>query len=115
MTQVLLNLLGNAVDACNEVEGNHQITITTELLDGEILITVADNGCGIDPTILDKVSDPFFTTRPVGKGVGLGLSICHTLVEKHGGTITIDSNLDTGTSVSVSLPIPEQLRARYPA
>jgi len=111
MTQVLLNLLGNAADACNEVEGNHQITITTEPLDCEILITVADNGCGIDPTILDKINDPFFTTKPVGKGVGLGLSICHTLVEKHGGTITIDSNLDTGTSVYVSLPIPEQLRA----
>ena len=111
MTQLLLNLLNNAVDACNEVEGDHQITITTELLDCEILITVADNGCGIEPTILDKVNDPFFTTKPVGKGTGLGLSICHTLVEKHGGTITIDSNLDTGTSVSVSLPIPEQLRA----
>ena len=111
MTQLLLNLLNNAVDACNEVEGDHQITITTELLDCEILITVADDGCGIEPTILDKVNDPFFTTKPVGKGTGLGLSICHTLVEKHGGTITIDSSLDTGTSVSVSLPIPEQLRA----
>ena len=111
MTQLLLNLLNNAVDACNEVEGDHQITITTELLDCEILITVADDGCGIEPTILDKVNDPFFTTKPVGKGTGLGLSICHTLVEKHGGTITIDSNPDTGTSVSVSLPIPEQLRA----
>ncbi|RLA26512.1 MAG: hypothetical protein DRR15_19660, partial [Gammaproteobacteria bacterium] len=106
MTQVLLNLLSNAVDACNEVEGNHQITITTALLDCAILITVADNGCGIEPMILDNVSDPFFTTKPVGKGTGLGLSICHTLVENHGGTINIDSNLDTGTSVSVSLPIP---------
>jgi PAS domain S-box-containing protein len=111
MTQVLLNLLGNAVDACNKGEGNHQVTITSELLDCEVLITVADNGCGIESMILDKVSDPFFSTKPVGKGTGLGLSICHTLVGKHGGTITIDSNQDTGTSVSVSLPIPEQLRA----
>lgn len=108
MTQVLLNLLSNAVDACNEVDGNHQIAITTELVGCEILITVVDNGCGIDPMTLDKVNDPFFTTKPVGKGTGLGLSICHTLVEKQGGAITIDSDINTGTSVVVSLPIPAQ-------
>lgn len=108
MTQVLLNLLSNAVDACNEVEGHHKIAITTELVGCEILITVADDGCGIEPTTLDKVNDPFFTTKPVGKGTGLGLSICHTLVEKHGGAITIDSTINTGTSVVVSLPIPDQ-------
>jgi|TARA_B100000315_G_scaffold256825_1_gene303759 PAS domain S-box-containing protein len=108
MTQVLLNLLSNAVDACNEVEGSHRIAITTDLVDCEILITVEDNGCGIEPVTLEKVNDPFFTTKPVGKGTGLGLSICHTLVEKHSGTISIDSEKDAGTSVVVSLPIPEQ-------
>ena len=106
--QVLLNLLNNAVDACNEVGGSHEVTITTEVLNAEILITVADNGCGIESKYMDKINDPFFTTKAVGKGTGLGLSICHTLVENQGGGLTIDSEKNSGTSVFITLPIPAQ-------
>jgi PAS domain S-box-containing protein len=105
ITQVLLNLLNNAVDACHKVKGKRRIEITTEQVDSEILITITDNGCGIESVILEQVNDPFFTTKPVGEGTGLGLSICHTLVEKQGGTISINSVHNNGTSVVVALPI----------
>jgi two-component system NtrC family sensor kinase len=105
ITQVLLNLLNNAVDACHKVKGKRRIEITTEQVDSEILITITDNGCGIESVILEQVNDPFFTTKPVGEGTGLGLSICHTLIKKQGGTISINSVHNNGTSVVVALPI----------
>lgn len=103
MQQVLLNLINNAIDALGEKGG--RVLIRTAL-DGEnIVIDVADTGPGIPPEMLDKIFDPFFTTKPVGRGAGLGLSICYGLVERMGGDITIESMVGEGAVFHVHIPI----------
>jgi two-component system NtrC family sensor kinase len=70
-----------------------------------VRMDVTDNGCGIPRERLDKVFDPFFTTKENGEGTGLGLSVSYGIVEKHGGRITVESELGKGTTFSVSLPV----------
>lgn len=74
--------------------------------ENQVQITATDNGCGIPPDLLPKVFDPYFSTKQRGtqKGMGLGLTICHTVVQKHGGVITIDSQPKRGTTVTIHLP-----------
>jgi signal transduction histidine kinase/PAS domain-containing protein len=106
LNQVFLNLLVNAVQA---IESTHRadgrIAITTAQEDGEIVIELADNGCGIPDDILPQIFDPFFTTKEVGDGTGLGLSITHSIVQDHGGRLQIESVPGEGTSVRVILPV----------
>ena len=64
-----------------------------------------DNGTGIGPTNLSRVFDPFFTTRDVGEGMGLGLSVCHTIIKNHGGTIRVSSEEGEWTEVTFCLPL----------
>lgn len=99
--QAVLNLLANAIDAISEVG---QITIETKFIKDELTITIGDNGCGIPPENLNKVMDPFYTTKPPGVGTGLGLSITHSIIQEHDGSLTITSELDEGTQVAISLP-----------
>jgi signal transduction histidine kinase len=75
-------------------------------------VKIRDNGPGIPPEVLPRIWDPFFTTKDVGEGTGLGLSIVHELVERHGGTIEVDTRLGEGTTFTVKLPrqIPTALR-----
>ncbi len=109
LQQLLLNLLTNALDAI-EGAGEVRIAVTT-MARGQgsrgqeiVQISVADNGCGIPPENLPKVFDPFFTTKEVGKGTGLGLPICQSIVEQHGGTIEVKSEgIGRGTTVTVKL------------
>ncbi|MFZ1058600.1 MAG: ATP-binding protein [Candidatus Rokuibacteriota bacterium] len=108
LQQLLLNLLTNALDA---IEGAGEVQIaanTVAIRRGQqqfLQISVADNGCGIPQENLSKVFDPFFTTKEVGKGTGLGLPICQSIVEQHGGTIEIKSEgIGKGTTVTVKLP-----------
>ena len=68
------------------------------------MISVADNGCGIKPEHLDKVFDPFFTTKPVGQGTGLGLSVSYGIIEQHGGSIELESEVDIGSTFTIRLP-----------
>jgi signal transduction histidine kinase len=111
LQQLLLNLLTNALDAI-EGAGEVRIAVTT-MARGQgsrgqeiVQISVADNGCGIPPENLPKVFDPFFTTKEVGKGTGLGLPICQSIVEQHGGTIEVKSEgIGRGTTVTVKLPL----------
>src|SRR5581483_7835349 len=105
--QVFMNLITNAAQAVGEKHenGGGCIDITTERKNGTVLITVADNGPGIPPEVLPRIFDPFFTTKDVGKGSGLGLSIVHGIVERHGGTISVDSEVGKGTRFQVSLPV----------
>ena len=109
LNQVFLNLITNAAQA---TEGrNGEIAITTRAPDPDhVEIIVVDNGKGIPPEVLPKIFDPFFTTKEVGKGTGLGLSIAYKIVEAHGGQITVDSKVGTGTRFVVRLPVhpPEQ-------
>ncbi|HKE46425.1 MAG TPA: ATP-binding protein [Rhodanobacteraceae bacterium] len=102
INQVLLNLLGNAIQAIEHAEG--RITVRTQALDGRVMVLVEDNGKGIAAEHLPRIFDPFFTTKPVGQGTGLGLSIAHQIVEQHGGVIRVASKPGTGTRFLVALP-----------
>ena len=105
MQQVFLNLIKNAVDAF----GNHgKIWISAQefYCEGrkEIEILVSDNGPGIPPQAQEKIFDPFYTSKDVGKGSGLGLFIVHDIIESHGGTISVDSRVGEGTTFIIWLP-----------
>ncbi len=102
LQQVLLNLVNNAVDAIGPAGG--LVKVTTRVLDGKVIVQVADTGPGIAEANLSRIFDPFFTTKPVGQGTGLGLSICFGIVSKLGGEITVRSQLGLGTVFTVTLP-----------
>ncbi|HXU72413.1 MAG TPA: ATP-binding protein [Polyangia bacterium] len=102
--QVFMNLLTNAAQALGERGDGGLIRIATERKEGKAVITVADDGPGIPAEVLPRIFDPFFTTKEVGQGSGLGLSIVHGIVERHGGTIAVDSTVGKGTTFTVSLP-----------
>ncbi|MEB2345405.1 MAG: ATP-binding protein [Deltaproteobacteria bacterium] len=101
LEQVLLNLVLNAAQALAE-EGT--IRVRTVLRGEEVVISVADDGCGIAPELLERIFDPFFTTRPAGEGTGLGLSISHEIVRRHGGRIEVRSEPGRGSEFLVLLP-----------
>lgn len=109
INQVLMNIFTNAIDAIEECsppkEG--QIRIETSLLEGDrVLVAIADNGGGIDPTAQSQIFDPFFTTKPVGQGTGLGLYVCYeTIVNKHHGDLICRSEIGVGTTIEIILPI----------
>jgi two-component system NtrC family sensor kinase len=69
-----------------------------------VLIDVEDSGCGIADEHLDKIFDPFFTTKPIGQGTGLGLSVSFGIVEQHGGTIEVTSEIEIGSKFTIRLP-----------
>ena len=98
-----MNLLTNAAQALSGREGA-VIGIETRSVDSAVVIRIRDNGPGIAAELLSRIFDPFFTTKDVGEGTGLGLSIVHGLVERHGGTIEVESVVDRGTTFTVTLP-----------
>ncbi len=104
--QVLLNLVNNAVQAMDGMEGERRLTVATRVLAGEVAIEVADTGRGIPPQILGSIFDPFFTTKGEGEGTGLGLSITKAAVEGHGGRLQVESVVGRGTTFTVWLPLP---------
>jgi signal transduction histidine kinase len=109
LNQVFLNLIVNASHAIQESgqdAATGRITISTALQGDCVLVTVADNGCGIPQKNIEKIFDPFFTTKEVGKGTGQGLSITRSIVcERHGGRIDVQSEAAGGTQFTISLPI----------
>jgi two-component system, NtrC family, sensor kinase len=105
MEQVFVNLIINAEQAMTLAKKGDRLAITTGKLDDYIVITVADNGPGIKPEHLEKVFDPFFTTRGENGGTGLGLSICHGIILEHGGRISATSDYGAGATFTVALPI----------
>jgi two-component system NtrC family sensor kinase len=102
LQQVFLNLISNAIDAIGK-EG--WIQVRSIRSGGEILVSVTDNGPGIPEEMRRKVFDPFFTTKSAGKGTGLGLWISYSIMEKMGGTISLNSKVGEGTSFVVQIPI----------
>jgi PAS domain S-box-containing protein len=105
LNQVFLNLLVNAVQAIESTRrADGRIAITTAEEEGEIVVELADNGCGIPDDVLPQIFDPFFTTKAVGDGTGLGLSITHSIIQDHGGRLQIESIPGEGTNVRVILP-----------
>lgn len=103
LQQVLMNIIINAVQAMGE---RGTLTVgTRERDDGFVEIRISDTGRGIPADEIDRIFDPFFTTKESGDGTGLGLSIAYGIVTKHGGTITVDSVVDQGSTFTVSLPL----------
>jgi two-component system, NtrC family, sensor kinase len=100
--QVLMNLIANAVDA---IAGEGTITIATSQTSEYFLISVRDTGAGIPEAIRSKIFDPFFTTKPVGQGTGLGLAISYGIMQEHGGSIEVQSEIGVGTEFVVKIPL----------
>jgi two-component system NtrC family sensor kinase len=100
--QVFLNLINNAGDAMAK---GGTVTVTTRRHDDTIRVSVKDTGVGIPAEIVDKIFNPFFTTKEVGKGTGLGLSVSLNIVKSLGGTINVQSIEGAGTVFTVTLPI----------
>ncbi len=115
--QIIMNLCTNAYHAMEKKGGRLDVSLTGALLTPETIkndpnmkvgdfvkLTVRDSGHGIEKSILDKIFEPYFTTKEPGKGTGLGLSLVHGIVQIHGGFITVDSSIGKGTAFSVYLP-----------
>lgn len=113
LQQVFLNLITNARHAMAEKGGRGTLTLRTSLVQGEggeqIKVEVGDTGVGIPERDLQRIFNPFYTTKPVGQGTGLGLSICFGIVKEHDGHIWAESQLGAGTRVSITLPVRDQL------
>jgi len=103
LQQVFLNLVNNAISAIEE-KGRGEIRIKAERKNGNVAVSIMDNGPGIPPENMEKIFLPFFTTKPPGKGTGLGLSTAYGIVKGMGGEITVTSELDRGTVFTVLLP-----------
>lgn len=112
LVQVAMNLLINAADALQgRTDPLPKIEVSTAVKDGMVLLSVRDNGTGIAPEVIDQVFNERFTTKGPGKGSGLGLFLCRELIRGAGGEITLNSEVGTGTLVTVSLPVPAALGA----
>ncbi len=106
LTQVLINLLVNASHAIQDGDATRNlIRISSHQDAGQAVITVSDTGAGIEPELLSRLFEPFFTTRKLGVGTGLGLSICHNIVTSLGGTIKVESELGWGSRFILRLPL----------
>jgi len=103
MQQVLLNLINNALDAMENTGGT--ITLSSCIAHGQIMMEMVDDGPGIPVADQSRIFDPFFTTKPVGKGTGLGLFICYSIINSMGGKIDVKSDLGAGTNFSISIPV----------
>jgi signal transduction histidine kinase len=108
--RVILNLISNAFYAVHEKakrsEKGYQpsVKVTTGKTDGMVVIAVADNGTGIPQKVVDKIFQPFFTTKPTGEGTGLGLSLSYDIVKAHGGELKVETTEGEGTAFFISLP-----------
>ena len=86
------------------MNGEGEIWVHTEPKGNDILITIKDSGQGIPPDVLPHIFEPFYTTKDVGQGIGLGLSISHKVIEDHGGSIEVESSPGEGSTFSICLP-----------
>jgi len=118
INQVLMNICTNASQAMKKAGGIVEVVVEDVTLDAQgvegysdltagdyIKITVSDTGPGIDPAIIDRIFDPYFTTKEVGKGSGMGLAVVHGIVKSHNGAITVDSQLGKGTIFNILFPV----------
>ncbi|MGF1529384.1 MAG: sensor histidine kinase [Candidatus Competibacterales bacterium] len=113
LVQVLVNLLINAQQAMAHHDGERRIELSAKPLDPEdestlgpgIVVTVRDTGPGIPPEIQRRIFEPFFTTKAAGKGTGMGLSVCHSMVRSHGGSIRVANHPQGGAQFEILLPV----------
>ncbi|TAN66744.1 MAG: HAMP domain-containing sensor histidine kinase [Methylobacter sp.] len=102
LNQVFMNILVNAIQA---IPDKGSIFITTAKVTDQAVISIADTGIGMSDEVRKKIFDPFFTTKEVGEGTGLGLSISYGIIEKHQGTLTVESELNRGTRFIIAIPL----------
>lgn len=102
--QVFVNMIANARDAM-EPKGGGTLTIKTSLKSGNIEASLKDTGCGMPKEVLDRLSEPFFTTKGPEKGTGLGTSISFSIINDHNGDIDISSKVGSGTLIKIKLPV----------
>jgi PAS domain S-box-containing protein len=107
MRQVLTNLIVNAQHALQDVEGPRKLRISSSYrkLKREIVIKVKDNGPGIPEAVRSRIFEPLFTTKEIGSGTGIGLALCHRVVESHGGFIAVESGAKEGAAFAIRLPV----------
>jgi hemerythrin-like metal-binding protein/PAS domain S-box-containing protein len=103
LNQVFMNLLVNAAQAMGDERG--RITIRSGVDGDRVWLEFADNGRGMSPEVQQRIFDPFYTTKPVGQGTGLGLSLSYGIIEQHCGSISVDSKPGRGTTFRIELPI----------
>jgi two-component system NtrC family sensor kinase len=110
LQQVVLNLLVNAESALRDAKVRH-LSVITRSKNGTVVVVVSDTGHGMTPSVSQRVFEPFFTTKPPGEGTGLGLSVSYGIIQAHGGTISVESTLDVGTTFTISLPLYHEAAA----
>lgn len=107
--QVIVNLVNNAAQAIGARSGTIDISLSltadSPSSASQILLAIEDDGCGMDEATQRRALEPFFTTKPVGQGTGLGLSVVHGIVANHNGSITLDSQVGRGTRIEVRIPV----------
>lgn len=121
INQMMMNLCINASQEMEETGGILEITVEEEALDGDsvitnldltsgeyLKITISDTGHGINPEIIGRIFDPYFTTKEVGKGSGMGLAVVHGIIQNHNGAITVDSNPGEGSTFTILLPLVDK-------
>lgn len=107
MKQALINLLQNASDAAGSSLGRPgEITVESHALNGHLIISIKDNGCGIKEEDLNKIFNLYFTTKP--EGTGLGLAIVNQIITGHRGQVRVESQQDKGTTFLIEIPLYEQ-------
>ncbi|MGC4058380.1 MAG: ATP-binding protein [Chitinophagaceae bacterium] len=115
LNQVFLNIITNAIHAVKQQHGEKNtglITIKTRAFPDHITVEFMDNGSGMTEETQRKIYEPFFTTKEVGEGTGLGMSIVYNTIKKHNGTITLVSQLGQGTSFLIKLPIIHEIKSQ---
>src|SRR6185437_3542284 len=107
LQQVAVNLILNAIEAMSETaEGARKLLIRTAIADGDgALVAVMDSGPGLPPASVERLFDPFYTTKP--GGLGIGLSICRSIIEDHGGRLWVSANRPHGAVFQFTLPASE--------
>lgn len=113
ISQVLLNLLSNAYDVVEKLE-EKWVRLSVKDLGDRVSILVTDSGKGIPPEIRAKIFQPFFTTKEIGKGTGLGLGISTRIIENHGGTLSVNAECEN-TQFVISIPKRQQQALRASA
>ena len=115
LEQVILNLILNALQALPDPRKGIRVSTTLREETGHVLIAVVDEGSGMAPEILDRITEPFFSTKLESGGLGLGLSVSQAIMEKHRGTLTFRSDVGRGTEACAVLPAGEPEATSLPA
>ena len=109
LVQVIMNLIINSADAVSDIDDRKPLIQVSTWINGDnIQVTVSDNGCGMSSDDLEHATEAFYTTKAMGKGNGLGLSLCHSIISAHNGTLNIESTQGEGTEIQVFIPLGEE-------